>query len=55
MARCLSAARERARWVELGRVANTDHIETHLRLLRSLSFGDDGYDDCIHEVAPRAG
>lgn len=40
---------DRARWVELGRVANTDRIETHPRLLRSLSFGDD---DCIHEVVP---
>ena len=43
---------DRARWVELGRVANTDRIETHPRLLRSLSFGDDDYVDCIHEVVP---
>lgn len=52
VARCLSAVMDRARWVELGRVANTDRIETHPRLLRSLSFGDDDYDDCIHEVVP---
>lgn len=34
-------------------MASTDRIRTHPRLLRSLSFGDDDYDDCINEVAPR--
>jgi hypothetical protein len=44
---------DRQRWLELGVLTNSsDHINNHERLLRSLSFGDDDYLDCVFDVVP---
>jgi hypothetical protein len=45
---------DKEKWLELGYLTDSiDLITNHPRLLRSLSWGDDDYGQCIFEVLPR--
>jgi hypothetical protein len=51
--RCLIAQMDYGRWIELGLLTDTsDVITRHPRLLRSLGWGDDDYDGCVHSMTP---
>ena len=51
--KCLIAEMDAGRWRELGLKTGTrDVIVGHDRLLRSLSWGDPDYDDCVYSVLP---
>lgn len=40
-----------ANWLEIGQITGLlDEINSHPRLLRSMSFGDDDYDYCVAEI-----
>src|SRR5690606_22688952 len=50
---CIAATFDAAKWTELGHMTGTaENIDGHHRLLRSLHWGDDDYDDCVYQVLP---
>jgi hypothetical protein len=52
--RAIVALFDDGRWRELGYLTNSiDAIQSHSRLLRSLSWGDDDYPGCVFQILPR--
>lgn len=51
MGRCLIAEMDSSKWTELALLTDTEkEIYNRPRMLRSLRFGDDDYNDCVLDM-----